>query len=544
MSKDKYDRQIRLWGEGQILISSSQILCLNSDSTAAEILKNLILSGISEVTVVDNTLISNKDLELNFFVGNEDLNKPRSEVILKNLKELNPDVKVNAINDAIDNYINNLNSEINFDVIISSNLNDSLNTKLYELCEKNNKRLFIIKNNGLYNMIKIFENFHGNMKLRLLENPISDFRLSCPWKELIDFSNQFDFEKMNEIDYTHVPYFIILIKSLLIYRKQKNNDSSNPKTKDEKEEFKNIIKSLQKENVISDNFDEALSYYYYCNADKNNLIDYKLDFIFKTLEDYKLEDLLSKSNDIMKIFFIYFTSLKKYYLINKTLPLCGNIPDMTSSTKNFIELKRIYNAKAEKDREELKKIINEVLMENEFENKDKITNKINNNSTDEIDIIDILNKNWPQASLFIYPNYKEEEKGKNLSEEEFDEDFKKINFIYYLLFRASEKFFEKNKRYPGTEEDFEKDVPELEELLKNEVNLLEIKPFEDINNYLNKDYVYEFCRMGKSYVPPCVSIIASIASQEIIKMITYQFETVNNTIIYDGVGVNLSIFKI
>ena len=219
MSKDKYDRQIRLWGEGQILISSSHILCLNSDSTAAEILKNLILSGISEVTVVDNTLITNKDLEVNFFVGNEDLNKPRSEVILKNLKELNPDVKVNAINDAIDNYINNINSEINFDVIISSNLNDSINTKLYELCEKNNKRLFIIKNNGLYNMIKIFENFHGNMKLRLLENPISDFRLSCPWKELIDFSNQFDFEKMDEIDYTHVPYFIILIKSLLAYRK-------------------------------------------------------------------------------------------------------------------------------------------------------------------------------------------------------------------------------------------------------------------------------------------------------------------------------------
>ena len=68
-------------------------------------------------------------------------------------------------------------------------------------------------------MIKIFENFNGNMKLRLLENPISDFRLSCPWKELIYFSNQCDFEKMDEIDYNHVPYFIILIKSLLAYRK-------------------------------------------------------------------------------------------------------------------------------------------------------------------------------------------------------------------------------------------------------------------------------------------------------------------------------------
>ena len=50
--------------------------------------------------------------------------------------------------------------------------------------------------------------------------------------------------------------------------------------------------------------------------------------------------------------------------------------------------------------------------------------------------------------------------------------------------------------------------------------------------------------MGKSYVVPFVSIIDNIACQEIIKMITYQFETVNNTIIYVEIGVNLSIFKI
>ena len=59
------------------------------------------------------------------------------------------------------------------------------------------------------------------MKLRLLENPISDFRLSYPWKELIDFSNQFNFEKMDEIDYTHVPYFIFLIYHFLLIENKK-----------------------------------------------------------------------------------------------------------------------------------------------------------------------------------------------------------------------------------------------------------------------------------------------------------------------------------
>ena len=79
-------------------------------------------------------------------------------------------------------------------------------------------------------------------------------------------------------------------------------------------------------------------------------------------------------------------------------------------------------------------------------------------------------------------------------------------------------------------------------MLKEEYNKLSVKP--DVGNQLNEDNVFEFCRMGKGYVPPIVSIVGSMASQEIIKLITYQFETVNNTIIYDGINVTLSKIKI
>ena len=125
----------------------------------------------------------------------------------------------------------------------------------------------------------------------------------------------------------------------------------------------------------------------------------------------------------------------------------------------------------------------------------------------------------------------------------FDEDFQKLNFVWYLLFRASDKFVIKNKRCPGQNiDDFKKDIPELFVLLKEEYNKLNVKP--DLGNNLNEDNVFEFCRMGKGYVPPIISIVGSIASQEIIKLITYQFETVNNTIIYDGINVTLSTLKI
>ena len=127
--------------------------------------------------------------------------------------------------------------------------------------------------------------------------------------------------------------------------------------------------------------------------------------------------------------------------------------------------------------------------------------------------------------------------------DELEDQNHKLNFVWYLLFRASDKFMEKNKRYPGQNiDDFKKDVPELFGLLKEEYNKLSNKP--DLENLLNEDNTFEFCRMGKGFVPPVVSMVGSIASQEIIKLITYQFETVNNTIIYDGINVTTTKIKI
>ena len=101
----------------------------------------------------------------------------------------------------------------------------------------------------------------------------------------------------------------------------------------------------------------------------------------------------------------------------------------------------------------------------------------------------------------------------------------------------------KNGRYPGDKiDDFKKDIPELFSLVKSEFDGLSNKP--ELGEILNEDNVFEFCRMGRGDIPPIISIIGSITSQEIIKLITYEFETVNNTVIYDGINVTLSNIKI
>lgn len=550
MSKDKYDRQTRLWGEGQILICAARLLCLNSDSCTSEILKNLILSGVGQVTIVDDAKISAEDLKNNFFVDACDINKDRGEITLKNLLELNPDVKGNYIKRNSKEYINDEKIDFkSFDILIATNLNSEENNKLYSIAKKNNLRLVIVKNNGLMNYIRLYENYHGNMNLRLLETPVEDFRLSSPWKELVDFANSFNFEKMDLIDHKNVPYFIIIVQALEKFRKNKNNPNANPKNKQEEEEYKNIIKSYMLSTGAegeNENIEEALSHHYYAKEYTKNLTNYKMEEIFNVIQNTPQKEIFNKSNKYMKLFFIYFITLKKYFEKYKTYPICGNIPDMISNTSNFIALKQIYNTKAKNEHDEMRKMINDEIKENKDlseEDKKELDKLTNNLTNDDIDIIDILNKNWPQVSLFVYPDNDFEEEGKNLDPDELEDQNHKLNFVWYLLFRASDKFMEKNKRYPGQNiDDFKKDVPELFGLLKEEYNKLSNKP--DLENLLNEDNTFEFCRMGKGFVPPVVSMVGSIASQEIIKLITYQFETVNNTIIYDGINVTTTKIKI
>ena len=551
MSKDKYDRQTRLWGEGQILICASKLLCLNSDSLSSEILKNLILSGVGEVTIIDNVKITQEDLKTNFFVDADDIGKLRGEIVLKNLLELNPDVKGNFIEKCSKEYLDDANNDLSqYDIVIAANLKKEEDNKLNEIAKKKGIRIVIVKSNGLLGYLRIFENYHGNMCLRLMDNPVSDYRLSCPWKELEEYVDTFDIDKMELIDHKNVPYFVILLKALSIYRKNKNDPKANPKTKDEKAEFKKIVEGFKlkvdEDKGENDNIEEALGKLYYCNASYNNLTTYKLQNIFDVIEKTEQKEILDKCNIYMKLFFLYFYCLKKFFEKYQSYPLCGSIPDMISSTTNFINLKKIYNSKAEKEHKEMRELISAEIKENKHlteEDKKCLEGLVNNLSLDKIDIVDILNKNWPQTSLFVYPDNNLEKEGKNLDPDQIEEDFQKINFVWYLLFRASDEFQKKNGRYPGQNtDDFKKDVPELFNLVKSEYEDLINKP--DLGNELNENNAFEFCRMGRGDVPPIISVVGSITSQEIIKLITYEFETVNNTVIYDGINVTLSNIKI
>lgn len=89
-----YDRQIRLWGiQAQQKIRSADVLVVGLAGPATEVVKNLVLSGINSITLVDDAPVTNFDMLSNLFTRNQ-VGQNRAEAAQKGVQELNPRVKV------------------------------------------------------------------------------------------------------------------------------------------------------------------------------------------------------------------------------------------------------------------------------------------------------------------------------------------------------------------------------------------------------------------------------------------------------------------
>ncbi|CBZ53580.1 GF23890, related [Neospora caninum Liverpool] len=97
VSTDRYDRQIRIWGEhGQSELSAASVLVLGSSAAAGDVLKNLVLPGIRRFVIVDDAQVTQSDLH-NTMLNPADLGEPRAASMVRQLLELNTDVEGAAV---------------------------------------------------------------------------------------------------------------------------------------------------------------------------------------------------------------------------------------------------------------------------------------------------------------------------------------------------------------------------------------------------------------------------------------------------------------
>lgn len=94
-----YSRQMYVYGKSMQDICTATVLLWNLSGLGVEVAKNLILSGIKELDIVDTkSTIENNDSG-NIYITKDDIGKNLIDVVVPKLRELNPYVTVNVIDD-------------------------------------------------------------------------------------------------------------------------------------------------------------------------------------------------------------------------------------------------------------------------------------------------------------------------------------------------------------------------------------------------------------------------------------------------------------
>lgn len=239
------------------------------------------------------------------------------------LRELNPDVNGDYVDENIDQMLNN-NLEFfkTFDLIIGTGLSEktiiSLSNKMWEL----NIPLLVCRSVGFLSTCRLQVKEHCVVETHP-DNEPSDLRLETPFRTLR--------EHMDTVELSlKVPWLIVLYKHLQEWSQK--NEGRVPQTYKEKVELKELIRSLMK--TDEENHEEAIKA---VNSSFGG--GRPSSAIRQIFNDTCCKD-VDKSS---KPFWILVRAVKDFVESDGDgwLPLPGVIPDMTAETAFYINLQNV-----------------------------------------------------------------------------------------------------------------------------------------------------------------------------------------------------------
>jgi len=128
-----YDRQIRLWGlDAQKRLRSSRVCVIGMGGLGCEVAKNLVLSGIKSLKMVDDKKLSEVDATSQFLAPRDQVGSNRAEASLQRLQQLNPMVEVTA--DATNSENKDAEFFQKFDVVIATTCSQAELVRINSIC--------------------------------------------------------------------------------------------------------------------------------------------------------------------------------------------------------------------------------------------------------------------------------------------------------------------------------------------------------------------------------------------------------------------------
>ncbi|KAG4302794.1 hypothetical protein PCK1_000954 [Pneumocystis canis] len=218
--ENRYDRQLNIWNEhGQQCLKKSRVCLLQATATGAEILKNLILSGIGSYVIVDDAFVTHVDLGTTFFLDENRIHQAKAPQMCELLQELNENVKGEYFIDTLESILNHNPAFFKqFTIVISSIFDDTLLLNLEKVLWKLEIPLVIAYSIGFIGYLRITIPEHTIVETHC-QGP-EDLRIDCPWPALKALASDFELKNTKDHPYTQIPYVLILLKCLDIWRQK------------------------------------------------------------------------------------------------------------------------------------------------------------------------------------------------------------------------------------------------------------------------------------------------------------------------------------
>jgi len=130
-------------------LQESKILLIGMRGLGIEIAKNLVLMGVSSLTIQDFGNVELSDLSSQFFVTEESIGMNRAESSIEKLRELNDRVNIQISKERLDD-----NSIKNYTVVCTTEFNSQSELiQLNELCRNNNVAFIAANTPGLFSFV-------------------------------------------------------------------------------------------------------------------------------------------------------------------------------------------------------------------------------------------------------------------------------------------------------------------------------------------------------------------------------------------------------
>ncbi|KAI5805112.1 hypothetical protein EDC01DRAFT_627005 [Geopyxis carbonaria] len=536
----KYDRQLRLWGaNGQNRLEASHIALFNASAAGCELLKNLVLPGIGQFTIIDDRIVEEADLGTNFFLDEESLGKGRAERAATLLGELNPDTEGHHLEDSLENLLET-KPEM-FDPASSPFTHIAVvapvsTAVLLKLSPK--IPTFLIYSIGFTACLRIASSTH--LIVETHPDSLIDLRLTTPWPELstlaAERTQNLDIQEktegdggMNDHEHGHVPYVILMFKYLEDWKA--SHSGNYPSNYSEKTEFKALIQDKMRTDVpgaSEENYEEAIA------AVMKHLRNPEISTnTKKVLADPRCVDPTADAAD----FWIIAHAVKQFVARsdqgNGMLPLSGGFPDMKAESNTYVELQNIYRTRAHRDATLVHQNVQELL-----------TKLGRDPESIPFDDVSLFTKHANFIRCIEYRSL--------ASEFSADEAHKKTvvdalgnydaedSLIHdYVALRAWQEFYSKYSKPPGVDSDG--DIVEIKEIAQT---YLKSVGHDGSLEGRGEKVLQEIVRAGGGELHVISSLIGGIAAQEITKVITQQYVPANNTVVFDGVKSRTAVFEL